>query len=271
MTRRLEGKVAIVTGGAGGIGAATAAVFCQEGAKVLVADIRGDAAEAQADALRGRGFEARAFALDLADPRSISEMVEAAVAAFGALHVLDNNAAATGLAPNSDGGVETMDPDVWDATLQINLRGPMLAAKAALPHLRRAGGGAIVNILSNAAFGGDLGPTAYASSKGGLWVLTRYLAAQHGPEGIRCNAISPGLIHIEAKSTPQRAAFRDLMRDHELTPRPGLPVDIAHAAAFLASDEAGFINGQVLHVDGGATAHSPQYADARRARRDADG
>src|SRR5207245_1122243 len=109
--------------------------------------------------------------------------------------------------------------------------------------------------------------TAYASSKGGLLVLTRYLAAQHGPEGIRCNAVSPGLIHIPEKSTPQREAFRDLMRDHELTPRPGEPIDIAHAVAFLASDEAAFINGQVLHVDGGATAHSPQFADGVRARR----
>lgn len=266
-TGRLEGKAAIVTGAAGGIGWATAEVFCEEGASVLLADIRGDLAEAKAGALRERGFEAQAFALDLGDPASIVQMVEAAVDAFGALHVLDNNAAATGLAPASDGGVEAMDPEVWDATFRINTRGPMLAIKAAIPHMRRAGGGAIVNILSNAAFGGDMGPTAYASSKGGLAVLTRYVAAQHGPEGIRCNAISPGLIHIEEKSTPQRAAFRELMRDHELTPRSGEPRDIAHAAAFLASDQAGFVNGQVLHVDGGATAHSPQYADGRRARR----
>ena len=266
---RLEGKAAIVTGAAGGIGAATAEVFCREGAKVLIADIRLDAAEARARSLRDAGFQAHAFALDLGDPKSIAQMVEAAVDAVGARPLLDNNTAATALA-GSDGGVEAMDPEVWDDTMRVNLRGPMLAAQAAIPHMRRAGGGAIVNILSNSAFGGEVAPTAYASSKGGLLVLTRYLATQHGPEGIRCNAISPGLIHIAEKSTPQREAFRKLMRDHELTPRSGEPIDIAYAAAFLASDEAAFINGQVLHVDGGATAHLPQFADGRRARRAAE-
>jgi len=133
--------------------------------------------------------------------------------------------------------------------------------------MRRAGGGAIVNVLSNSAFGGDMAPTAYATSKGGLLVLTRYLAAQHGQEGIRCNAVSPGLIHIAEKSTPQREAFRQLMRDHEITARQGEPRDIAHAVAFLASDDAAFINGQVLHVDGGALAHSPYFADTQRARK----
>ena len=261
---RLEGKAAIVTGAGGGIGAATAALFCREGARVLLADIRLDAAQAQA--LKTEGHDAVAFQLDLGDPASIREMIEAAVEAFGALHVLDNNAAATNLAQR-DGGAETMDPEVWDETMRVNLRGPMLAAQAAIPHMRRAGGGAIVNILSNSAFAGDMAPTAYASSKGGLLVLTRYLAAQHGQEGIRCNAVSPGLIHIAEKSTPQREAFRDLMREHELTPRPGEPRDIAHAVAFLASDDAGFINGQVLHVDGGSLAHSPYFADGQRARR----
>ncbi len=264
---RLEGKAAIITGSGGGIGAATAELFCREGARVLIADIRLDAAEAKASALREQGLEAVAFRLDLGDPVSIRDMVEAAVEAFGGLHILDNNAAATNLAPQGDGGVEAMDPVLWDETMRVNLRGPMLAAQAAIPHMRRAGGGAVVNILSNSAFAGDFAPTAYASSKGALVTLTRYLAAQHGQEGIRCNAVSPGLIHIEEKSTPQREAFRDLMRDHELASRHGAPIDIAHAVAFLASDEAGFINGQVLHVDGGATAHSPQFADGLRARR----
>jgi NAD(P)-dependent dehydrogenase (short-subunit alcohol dehydrogenase family) len=265
-TGRLEGKAAIVTGAGGGIGAATAELFCREGAKVLLADIRLDAVEAQAQGLREAGCEAVAFELDLGDPASIRAMVEAAVDAFGQLHILDNNAAATNLA-QKDGGVEGMDPAVWDETMQVNLRGPMLAAQAAIPHMRRAGGGAIINILSNSAFGADVVPTAYAASKGGLAVLTKYLATQHGQEGIRCNAVSPGLIHIAEKSTPQREAFRDMMRSHELAARSGTPMDIAHAVAFLASDDAGFINGQILHVDGGALAHSPQFADGARMRR----
>lgn len=269
MTRRgrLEGKVAIVTGGAGGIGAATCALFCQEGAKVVIADLAGEAAESLASDLRNAGGEARAFRLDLGDPQSIQDMVAFAVDQFGALHILDNNAAAAHLAANVDGPLETMDPDVWDETMRVNLRGPMLAIKAAIPHLRAAGGGAIVNILSNSYAGGDMGPTAYASSKGGLAVLTKYVATQHGQEGVRCNAISPGLIPIAAKATPAREAYRQRMRDHELTPRSGRPEDIAHAACFLASDDAGFINGQVLHVDGGVSAHLSPFVDGVRLKR----
>jgi NAD(P)-dependent dehydrogenase (short-subunit alcohol dehydrogenase family) len=264
MTGRLEGKVAIVTGAAGGIGAATAAVFCAEGAKVLLADVRADLAEAKAEALRAQGHEAVGCALDLAVPDSIRAMVEAAVDAFGRLDILDNNAAFAD--PAKDGGVEAMDPDLWDRTMAVNLRGPMLAAQAAIPHMRRAGGGAIINICSNSMRGGGAGPTAYAVSKGGLEVLTMYIAAQHGHEGIRCNGVSPGLIHIAEKATPQREAFRDLMREHELSTRPGVPDDIARAAAFLASDEAAFINGQVLHVDGGTTSILSHFADLKRMR-----
>ena len=267
--RRLDGKVAIVTGGAGGIGAATCTLFCEEGAKVVVADLAGEAAEQLAAELRRAGHEARAYRLDLDDPQSVRAMADFAVAEFGALHILDNNAAAAHLAASVDGPVESLDPDVWDETMRVNLRGPMLAIKAAIPHLRAAGGGAIINILSNSYAGGDMAPTAYASSKGGLAVLTKYVATQHGQEGIRCNAISPGLIPIAAKSTPAREAYRQRMRDHELTPRSGKPEDIAHAAAFLASDDAGFINGQVLHVDGGVSAHLSPFVDGVRLRRGA--
>ena len=264
---RLEGKAAIITGGAGGIGAATAALFCREGAKVLIADVNLAAAEALAARLCGEGFEAAAYRLDLADAKSIAGTVEAAMDRFGRLDILDNNAAAAHLAASADGTVEAMEIAVWDETMAINLRGPMLAAKAAIPHMRAGGGGAIVNILSGSAFHGDTAPTAYATSKGGLMVLTLYLAAQHGQEGIRCNAVSPGLIPISEKSTPQREGFRKLMRDHELSPRSGIPDDIAHAVAFLASDDGAFINGQVLHVDGGVGTHSVQFADIQRARR----
>ncbi|MGB8364195.1 MAG: SDR family NAD(P)-dependent oxidoreductase [Rhizomicrobium sp.] len=267
--RRLEGKAAIVTGGAGGIGAATAALFCLEGARVLIADINGAAAEVLAKRLGTEGYGALAYRLDLGDPASIAQMVDVAMASFGRLDILDNNAAAANLASTVDGAVETMDPDVWDQTMAINLRGPMLAAKAAIPRMRQSGGGAIVNILSNSAFHGDMAPTAYATSKGGLATLTRYIATQHGREGIRCNAVSPGLIPIAEKSTAEREAFRVQMRDHELATRSGLPDDIAQAVAFLSSDDAAFVNGQILHVDGGATVHSMQFADGLRARRDA--
>ena len=264
MAGRLEDKAAIVTGAAGGIGSVTAAIFCREGARVLLADVRADLAEARAAELCAEGHEAVGCAVDLADPASVRAMVEAAVDAFGRLDILDNNAAFA--KPGEDAGVEGMDLDLWDLTMAVNVRGPMVAAQAAIPHMRRGGGGAIVNICSNSMRGGGAGPTAYAVSKGGLAVLTLYLAAQHGQEGIRCNGISPGLIHIVEKSTPQREAFRDLMRDHELSTRPGIPEDIARAAVFLASDEAAFINGQILHVDGGATSTLSHFADLARMR-----
>jgi NAD(P)-dependent dehydrogenase (short-subunit alcohol dehydrogenase family) len=263
MAGRLQGKAAIVTGAGGGIGSATAELFCREGARVLLADIRADIAETKAAALRAEGLDAVACALDLADPASIKAMVEAAVDAFGRLDILDNNAALA-LPGGGDGAVEPMSVEIWDQVMAVNLRGPMLAAQAAIPHMRRGGGGAIVNICSNSMVGGGDGPTAYAVSKGGLATLTLYLAAQHGQEGIRCNGISPGLIHIAEKSTPQREAFRDLMREHELSTRPGEPGDIARAAVFLASDDSAFVNGQILHVDGGATSHLSHFADLAR-------
>src|SRR6202043_3656985 len=143
-----------------------------------------------ADRLRAGGGEARSVQADIGDEASIQRMVEAAVSAFGRLDILYNNAAATAMASTADGPVETMSTDVWDDTMRINLRGPMIAIKYAVPVMRQGGGGSIVNICSNAMLAGDLGNTAYAVSKAGLAALTRYVAAQHGREGIRCNAIS---------------------------------------------------------------------------------
>ena len=262
---RLSGKVAIVTGAAGGIGTATAEAFRREGARLLLADIDFDAAAALAERLRAEGGDARAVQADIGDEESVRRMVGATVAAFGGLDILYNNAAATAMASTADGPVETMSAEIWDDTMRINLRGPMLAIKYAVPVMRQGGGGSIVNICSNAMLAGDLGNTAYAVSKAGLAALTRYVAAQHGREGIRCNAISPGFIETRPADSERGRMFRRVIRTHEMAARPGTPDDVAHMAVYLASDESGFVNGQIFGVDGGALAHQAHYADALRA------
>jgi len=150
--------------------------------------------------------------------------------------------------------VERVDTDVWDAILRINLRGAMVASRAAIPHLRRRGGGVILNTSSNAALAGALSHTAYSASKAAINSLTQSIATQHGKENIRCNAISPGLIVTPATQDSYAASgVGEVMLRHQLSPRLGRPEDIAAAVVFLASDEAAFITGQVVSVSGGLT------------------
>lgn len=258
---RLENRIAIVTGAASGIGAATARRLAAEGASVAVADIVLDGAELVAKNIRAAGGSARALRVDLGDVASVRAMVEDAVAAFGGLDILHNNAAATRVAAREDLPVGSADPDVWDLTMRVNLRGAMVAIQAAVPHLLARGGGSIVNTSSGAALAGDLGHPAYGASKAALITLTRYVATEYGKQGVRCNAIAPGFVVTAASEGSAQGAVQDLMLRHHLTPRLGRPEDIASAVVFLASDEAGFITGQTLCVDGGLLAHQPYVAD----------
>jgi NAD(P)-dependent dehydrogenase (short-subunit alcohol dehydrogenase family) len=188
-------------------------------------------------------------------------MISFAVERFGGLDILDNNAADTRLSATRDVGVEHTDIQVWDTLMRINLRGTMIACKAAIPRMRARGGGSIINMSSGSGLTGALAPTAYGVSKAGIIMLTQYVATQHGKEGIRCNAIAPGLIVTDAASSYASGPFGEMMLRHHLTPRLGTPGDIASAVAFLASDEASFITGQVISVDGGLLAHAPYHAD----------
>lgn len=250
---RMDGKVVIITGGAGGIGFATAQLMSARGAKVVLADIAADRATELARELP----EAIALPLDLEQEESIEALIAATVAQFGRLDVLHNNAALLG--PDiaaSDGDIEHMATALWDRTYAVNVRGTMIACRSALPHLRATRGN-IVNTVSNLALQGHLIQAAYSSSKAALIQLTRAIAASHGIHGIRCNAVAPGMTMTPALKSAFPPALRKAVEDETLRDQLGDPEDIAEAVAFLASDAARNITGQVLVADGGAASHVP--------------
>ncbi len=262
MFGRLRDKVAIVTGAASGIGEETAVRLAAEGAATVVADINLAGAQKLVERITASGHVAAPAQVDLGDEQSIKALIAFAVERFGGLDILDNNAADTVLSSTRDFGVEQTDTEVWDAMMRINLRGTMLACKAAIPRMRARGGGSIINMSSGSGLTGALAPTAYGVSKAGIIALTRYVATQHGKEGIRCNAIAPGLIVTPStKSSYATGPFGEMMLRHHLTPRLGKPEDIASMVVFLGSDEAQFVTGQVFCVDGGLLSHAPYHAD----------
>ena len=264
MPGRLTHKIASVTGGASGIGAGTAEVMAGEGATVIIADFNFDGARALAEKIKGAGGQADSLALDLGDPESIRGMIDETVRRHGGLDVLFNNAADTKLSATRDANVEHMDIEVWDKLMQVNLRGPMLAIKYAIPHLRAQGGGSIINTASGAGLTGSDGISAYGVSKAGVIMLTQYVATQHGKEGIRCNAIAPGMILTPALGREYGSGpVLDMLLRNTLTPRVGTPADIAWAVVWLSCDESAFVTGQCISVDGGLLAHQPYWSDGR--------
>jgi NAD(P)-dependent dehydrogenase (short-subunit alcohol dehydrogenase family) len=262
---RLDGKVAVVTGAASGIGAASARGVAAEGAHTVVADLDLDGAQAVAEEIRAAGGSATAVRVDLGDVDSVRAMVAAAADTYGGLDVLHNNAAATRLAAHRDLAVAEADPAVWDDTMRINLRGTMVAIQAAVPHMIARGGGSVINTSSGSGLSGDLRNPAYGASKAALINLTQYVATQYGKQGVRCNAIAPGFIVTPASAGSAHGAIREAMLRHHLTPRLGRPEDVAAAVVFLACDESAFITGHTLRVDGGLLSHQPYVADLRDA------
>lgn len=258
---KLDGKVAIVTGAASGIGECSARTLAGHGAAVIVADVNGEGARGVAESIESDGGRAGSFEVDVSVEGQVAAMVAHAVASFGGVDILHNNAADTRAEViGRDGDVAGMEVGVWDQTLAVNLRGTMLGCKHVLPHLMDRGGGAIVNTSSNSGLSGDLSRTAYGASKAGINALTQYVATQYGMRGIRCNAVSPGLVMTPAADRNLTGEAREIFRLNHLTERFGVPQDIADAVAFLVSAEASFVNGQVLCVDGGMLAHTPTYA-----------
>ena len=253
--RNLEGKVAIVTGGGGAIGSATAERLGRAGARVAVADIRPEPAEDTAARLTRAGIEARAFTLDLASEDQIVAFAQQVAQAFGAIDILHNNAHLSDLFTNGeDGALLDMKAELWDRTFAVNVRGAMLLSREAVPHMLARGGGAIVNTSSgaseNPAFDAR---TAYGPSKAALESLTLYIAAQYGPRNIRCNAILPGAVLTPGMQRVFTQKQLDGMAQGSMLRRITLPEDIAAGVHFLASDDARQITGQLLRINGGKT------------------
>lgn len=257
---RLDGRVALITGGAGGIGSATARLMASRGARLVIADIAAEPARRVAASLP----DAIPWSVDLSDERSVQAMIAAVVAHYGRLDILHNNAAALDsvLAPR-DGNIEQMPTDVWDRTFAVNLRGAMIASREALPHLQARGNGVIINTVSNLALQGHLIQAAYSASKAALIQMTRSIAASHGRYGVRCNAVAPGMTLTPALLAAFPPPLRQIVEDETLRDRLGAPEDIAEAVAFLASDAARNITGEVLVSDGGLSNHVPGLSGFR--------
>jgi meso-butanediol dehydrogenase/(S,S)-butanediol dehydrogenase/diacetyl reductase len=251
---RLKGKVCIVTGGGSGIGRATCLLFAKEGASVVVADKRLEAAEAVAAEGSAAGAKMLPTMMDVSRDDDAQRVVHQTVEAFGRLDVLVNNAG-YGFA----GTVVDTDEEAWDDLMAVNVRGVYLCSKHAIPAMAKNGGGAIVNTASVVAAVGIRNRAAYCASKGAVAALTRAIAIDHVAEGIRCNAVAPGTIDTPyfdeiLRKSPVAADSRKALEARQLLGRLGTPEEIAAGILFLASDESRFATGTILTIDGGMTA-----------------
>lgn len=259
---RLAGRVAVVTGAGGLVGQATTRRLAEEGAVVVAADLRADAAE-QAAELAGKAGgpgQAQAMAVDVTDESSVAGLVTSVLDRYGRLDLFHNNAALMSTeAP--DGDLLELDVAVWDAKMAVNARGVMLGCKHAARAMLAGGeGGAIVNMASVSGLVGVDVNAAYGSSKAAVIGLTRYVATRFGAAGIRCNAVAPGLILGEDSGARFNARHLAEYAAERLLPWAASPEDIAGVVAFLASDDGRCITGQTIVVDCGTTAHRPRHA-----------
>jgi 3-oxoacyl-[acyl-carrier protein] reductase len=243
---RFLNKVAIVTGSGRGIGREIARQFAEAGATAVVADIHADNAEAVASQLRTEGHAARAIRVDIADPASVDALVDATLTQFGRLDILVNNA---GLALNKPFLATTLED--WQRLLDVNLTGTFLCSQAAARVMVRQGSGRIVNVASISGQRGGQGRAAYGASKAGIIQLTRVMAVELAPRGVTVNAVSPGPVDTDQSRGTHTPATRRSYHERIPVGRYGEMSEIAAAVLFLASDEASFVNGHILNVDGG--------------------
>jgi NAD(P)-dependent dehydrogenase (short-subunit alcohol dehydrogenase family) len=250
MGNRLARKVALITGAGMGMGREAAVLFAEEGARIVVCDIDGAAAEGTVDLVRKAGGEAVAVAGDVAVEADVKRMVEEGARRFGALHVLYNNAGV--LWKDRDRSVLETDGGQWDRVMAINLKSVFWVTKYGIPRLREAGGGSVVLVGSVSALAGfTRAQDAYTAAKGALISLNKSLAIQFARDGIRCNIIHPGIVDTPLQAPYLTEALRAEFKTGIPLGRIGQPREIAYAALFLASDESSFMTGAEMIVDGG--------------------
>jgi len=242
---RLSGKVALITGGARGIGRATAQAFAAEGARVIVADVDAEAAEATARALGGGAI---GLPIDVADPQSVKSVVATALSRTERIDVLVNNAGIT-----RDASLLKTSDEAWDSVIAVNLSGTFYMTREVAAHMVARGSGAIINASSVVGVYGNFGQSNYVATKSGVIGMTRVWARELGRKGVRVNCIAPGFIATDMTAKMPEDVLEGMKKKTPLG-RLGAPEDVARAYVFLASDEASFINGQVLGVDGGLVA-----------------
>lgn len=262
---RLDGKIAMVTGGASGIGRASAMRLAADGASVMIADINDDGAAKVVGEIVAAGGAAAAIHCDITEEESIRAAVAGTAEHFGGFHILHNNAAYTPLeALEADVDIVSIPTDLWDRIMQGTLRGTMLCCRYGVIEMRKRGGGSIINTSSMYGMSAFNRQPAYGVSKAAINMLTEYVATAFGRENIRCNAIAPSMIKTPLLMGFIPDALRELNEEATLTPFLGTPEDIASIVAFLASDDARYLTGQVIRADGGTTAHLPTYSAAKR-------
>ena len=245
---RLEGKVAIISGGSRGMGAAEARMFAREGAKVVIGDLLEEEGLNVVSEIGEAGGEALFVTLDVTDESSWQSAVSAAVERFGKVDILVNNAAIL----RTQGLLETTE-EIWDEVMDINVKGTFLGAKTVIPEMRKAGGGSIINISSGAGITGSRRNTAYHASKGAVRIFTKSAAIQYAGENIRVNSVHPGPVDTDMLASSLAA---DDARRPEDVPlgRYGRPEEVAYGVLYLASDESSFVTGSEVVIDGGRTA-----------------
>ena len=261
MASGLEGKVAIITGAAGGIGMASAKRLAGEGAQVVLADLNEAGLAAAAVGIEG----AVPMPVDLTDARSVEDLCRSVADRFGRIDILHNNAAIQSDAQRQrDLDVVNLDIEAWDMAMAVNVRGAMLMSKYVVPQMIAGGGGSIIHSASGFGVQGEATLTAYGASKAALIQLNRMIATQYGKQNVRSNCMVIGFVltPMAVESTPD--VVKDILLSHHLTPELGQPEDIANLVAFLASDESRFITGAAIPIDGGVTAHQPSYADFQK-------
>ncbi len=255
MTKRLENRTAIVTGGGHGIGKAYAIAMAREGAKVVIAELDGPAGQKLADELCAAGHDALAVQTDVSDSASVAEMARRALEKFTRIDILVNNAAIFATVPMSRVGFDAIAEDEWDAMMRVNLKGPWLASQAVIPQMRKQGYGKIINISSGTALKGAPTRIHYVTSKAGILGFTKTLAKEVGDSNICVNCVAPGNTLAEENPDDATVANRSRAVGTRALKRVQRPDDLTGAVVFFASADSDFITGQTLVVDGGSCMH----------------